>query len=77
MIAHQCGSVLEEIVKNISKVSGMGDEISSSCQEQALGVQEITRAMHQLDQVTQANSLRRQVDSLIVTVMGDDVAKAA
>jgi methyl-accepting chemotaxis protein len=96
MIAHQCGSVLEEIVKNVSKVSGMADEISSSCQEQALGVQEITKAMHQLDQVTQANaqtsvqtsnaaddlssqanSLRRQVDSLIVTVMGDDVAKAA
>lgn len=95
-IAQQCGETLEEIVANVSKVSAMADEISSSCQEQALGVQEITKAMHQLDQVTQTNaqtsvhtshaaeelssqaeSLRTQVGTLIVTVLGEDETKRA
>lgn len=55
-IARECGDVLEEIVSNTSKVTKMTDEISTACQEQSLGVQEITRAMNQLDQVTQTNS---------------------
>lgn len=55
-IAKECGDVLEEIVINTGKVTKMTDEISIACQEQSLGVQEITRAMNQLDQVTQTNS---------------------
>lgn len=55
-IAIQCGSVLEEIVENVSSVNAMADEISNACQEQSLGIQEITKAMGQLDQVTQINA---------------------
>jgi methyl-accepting chemotaxis protein len=55
-IAKECGEVLEEIVGSTRKVTKMTDEISTACQEQSLGVQEITRAMNQLDQVTQTNS---------------------
>jgi methyl-accepting chemotaxis protein len=55
-IAKECGDVLEEIVKNNAQVTKMTDDISTACQEQSLGVQEITRAMNQLDQVTQTNS---------------------
>jgi methyl-accepting chemotaxis protein len=55
-IAKDCGSVLEEIVKNVKGVTQMANEISTACQEQAQGVQEITRAMNQLDQVTQTNA---------------------
>jgi methyl-accepting chemotaxis protein len=55
-IAKQCGEVLEEIVTHTGKVTKMTDEISTACQEQSLGVQEITRAMNQLDQVTQTNA---------------------
>lgn len=55
-IAKECGKVLEEIVHNVSSVTQMANEISIACQEQAQGVQEITKAMSQLDQVTQTNA---------------------
>ena len=55
-IAKECGDVLEEIVDNTAKVTKMTVEISTACQEQSMGVQEITRAMNQLDQVTQTNT---------------------
>ena len=55
-IAQDCEIVLNEIVDNVSSVSQMANEISTACQEQAQGVQEITKAMGQLDQVTQANA---------------------
>lgn len=55
-VARQCGSVLDEIVGNVISVTEMANEISTACQEQAQGVQEITKAMSQLDQVTQTNA---------------------
>jgi methyl-accepting chemotaxis protein len=55
-VAKQCGEVLNEIVENIASVSRMSGEISTACQEQAQGVNEITKAMNQLDQVTQTNA---------------------
>ncbi len=55
-IAKECGLVLDEIVVNVDSVTSMAAEISNACKEQALGVQEITKAMGQLNQVTQTNS---------------------
>ncbi len=55
-IARECGKVLEEIVHNVKSVTQMASEISTACHEQAQGVQEITKAMNQLDQVTQSNA---------------------
>ena len=55
-IARECGKVLDEIVHNVRNVTQMASEISTACHEQAQGVQEITKAMNQLDQVTQTNA---------------------
>ena len=55
-VAEECGEVLAEIVKNVSSVSTMASEISNASLEQSKGIQEITKAMGQLDQVTQTNS---------------------
>ena len=55
-VAEECGVVLAEIVENVSSVSTMASEISNANLEQSKGVQEITKAMGQLDQVTQTNS---------------------
>lgn len=55
-IAQECGTVLDDIVMNIGNVNQMSEEISVACQEQAQGVNEITKAMAQLDQVTQTNA---------------------
>ena len=55
-IAHECESVLDEIVSSVSSVSKMVSEITSASQEQTQGVHEITKAIAQLDQVTQQNT---------------------
>ncbi len=55
-IARECGSVLDEIVENVTGVTRMANEISTASQEQAQGVQEITKAMSQLDHTTQTNA---------------------
>jgi methyl-accepting chemotaxis protein len=55
-IANECKNVLNEIVSSVASVSKMVTEISAASQEQSLGVQEITKAIAQLDQVTQQNT---------------------
>lgn len=55
-IAEECGEVLAEIVENVTSVSTMAGEITNASDEQAKGIQEITKAMGQLDQVTQTNA---------------------
>ncbi len=55
-IANKCGEVLSEIVRDVTSVSRMAEEISVASKEQALGVAEITKAISQLDTVTQQNA---------------------
>ncbi len=55
-VAHECEEVLTEIVSSVASVSKMATEISTASQEQAQGVYEITKAVGQLDQVTQQNA---------------------
>lgn len=59
-IAVECGEVLAEIVSNVANVSTMAGEITNASDEQSKGIQEITKAMGQLDQVTQTNSATSQ-----------------
>lgn len=55
-IAKECAVVLEDIVTSIVRVAQMSHDISSASMEQSQGVQEITKAVHQLDEVTQNNA---------------------
>jgi methyl-accepting chemotaxis protein len=55
-VAHECEDILNDIVTSVASVSKMVNEISVASQEQAQGVQEITKAIAQLDQVTQKNT---------------------
>jgi len=52
-IAEKAGGLLEEIVPGINKTAGLVQEISSTSDEQADSAAQITRAMGQLDRVTQ------------------------
>jgi len=54
--AKQCGEVLDNMVMNGSELSSRVGEIAVASNEQATGVQEISNAMAQLDQVTQKNA---------------------
>ncbi|HCM41374.1 MAG: hypothetical protein A2Z97_10550 [Bdellovibrionales bacterium GWB1_52_6] len=55
-VAHRCKEMLGKIVNNVSEISRMSEEISTASAEQAMGLQEITKAMGQLDQVTHQNA---------------------
>jgi len=54
--ARNCGTVLENIVKNVNEMTEMVSEIASASQEQSQGVQAITKTMGHLDEVTQQNA---------------------
>jgi methyl-accepting chemotaxis protein len=58
--ARDCGAVLEQIVLGVESTVQMAKEISSASQEQDQGVREITKAMSQLEQVTQMNAASSQ-----------------
>lgn len=55
-IAHQCESILDEIVHSVSSMTQMANEIAIACNEQSMGISEINKAMSQLDEVTHANA---------------------
>jgi methyl-accepting chemotaxis protein len=54
--ARECIDSLNQIQLTISKLNEMIEEISVASKEQSVGVQEINRALNEMDQVTQSNS---------------------
>lgn len=55
-VAEQCGSALNEIVKQVSEQALMINEITTAISEQNQGIQEISKAIQMLDRSTQENS---------------------
>lgn len=54
--AKKCSSVLENIVHDSIEVKKMAEEISNASKEQSTGIREITKAIHELENVTQLNT---------------------
>lgn len=55
-LATQSGEVLNEIVTNSTKAADLISEIAAASREQAEGINQVTKAVTQMDQVTQQNS---------------------
>lgn len=55
-VADRSGEVLANIVNSVKKVSDLNNEISAASGEQTTGIQQISKAMNQLDQGSQANA---------------------
>jgi methyl-accepting chemotaxis protein len=55
-LVNRAGSSLEEIVASIKRVATIVADIAAASNEQATGLDQITRALSQLDEVTQQNS---------------------
>ncbi|QDK37575.1 methyl-accepting chemotaxis protein [Bdellovibrio sp. NC01] len=55
-IADRSGDVLNNIVTSIKKVSDLNNEIAAASSEQTTGIQQISKAMNQLDQSSQTNA---------------------
>ena len=54
--AEKSGAVLVEIVAAVKKVTEINNEIAAASTEQSNGIAQISKAMNQLDQVTQVNA---------------------
>jgi methyl-accepting chemotaxis protein len=54
------GETLSEIVKSVGTVSHIVGEISTASREQALGIEEVTTALVQMDRVTRSNGEQTQ-----------------
>lgn len=52
----RAGDTMREIMESVQRVADIMGEISSASQEQSLGIDQINRAVAQMDQVTQQNA---------------------
>ena len=59
-LVNQSGETLHEIVGSVKRVTGMIAEIAAASQEQTTGIDQVNRAVTQMDQVTQANAARTE-----------------
>lgn len=55
-IAENSGSVLQNLVESIKKISDLNEEIATASSEQAKGIDQISTALNQLDQGVQGNA---------------------
>ncbi len=70
-IAERAGKLLGDIVPGIQKTSSLVQEINSSCNEQAQGVEQVTTAIQQLDQVIQQSSASTEEMSTASEMLSD------
>lgn len=59
-LAVRSGAVLEQVTTSIHKMTALNKEIAAASVEQTAGLRQISQAMNQLDQSTQANSASAQ-----------------
>ena len=55
-VAKQCGITLDQLVGNSADAKKLVNEVARACNEQSIGVNEITKAMNQLDESTHLNT---------------------
>jgi methyl-accepting chemotaxis protein len=73
LLVTQSGETLEQIVASVKKVSHIVAEIAAASREQSSGIEQVNRAVTQMDQITQQNaSLVEQA-----TTSSQDMAEAA
>lgn len=72
-VADKSGEVLNNIVSSVKKVADLNTEIATASGEQTQGVQQIGKAMNQLDSVIQSNAASTEEISANVTEIADRI----
>jgi methyl-accepting chemotaxis protein len=67
-LVDRSGQTLEEIVASATRVAGIVAEIATACREQSFGIDQVNRAVAQMDRVTQDNAT--QTEELSSTSQG-------
>ncbi|MBE0489005.1 MAG: Tar ligand binding domain-containing protein [Halomonas sp.] len=74
-LVEQAGDTMREIVAAVRRVTDIMDEISSASQEQSAGIDQITQAVGQMDQVTQQNAALVQQASAAAASLEEQAEK--
>jgi aerotaxis receptor len=53
---HRAGATMEQVVSSVKQVTAIMQEISTASREQSIGVDQVSRAIAHMDQVTQQNA---------------------
>jgi methyl-accepting chemotaxis protein len=79
-LVNRAGGSLSEIVEAINKVAGIVSDIASASLEQSTGIEQVNRALNQMDEATQQNSALVEENAATAktleqqaTVMSDEV----
>jgi methyl-accepting chemotaxis protein len=59
-LVNRSGKTLEEIVSSVKRVTDIIAEIAAASQEQTTGIDQVNKAVMQMDQVTQANAAQTE-----------------
>jgi methyl-accepting chemotaxis protein len=62
---NECSQAFDQIVKDIDVINSITQEVVSASLEQSEGIEEVTKAMHQINQVTEHSSSMAQQSSNI------------
>lgn len=74
-LVNESGSHLNGIVTSVKKVADIINEMSAASQEQSVGLDQVNRAVMQMDQVTQQNSSMVDQASSVARTMADQARK--
>ncbi len=74
-LVNQSGKTLEEIVKSVKRVTDIIAEISAASQEQAGGIDQVNKAIVQLDETTQNNAALVEQTAAAAQSMKDQAAE--
>jgi len=73
-LVNHSGETLKEIVESVTKVSNIVSEITAASEEQSLGIEEMNRAITQIDEVTQQNTALVEEVAAASEATGDQAA---
>ena len=59
-LVNQSGQTLDEIVTGVKRVTDIVAEIAAASREQSVGIEEVNRAVSQMDQITQQNAVQTE-----------------
>lgn len=72
-VADESGTVLNNIVTSVKKVSDLNNEIAAASEEQSNGINQISKAMNQLDRSGQSNAASAEEISATVTEISSQI----
>ncbi len=74
-LVNKSGETLSGIVSSVKRVTDLVSEIAAACQEQSMGVDQVNKAVIQMDQVTQSNAAQTEELSSTAQALAGQAAR--